>query len=556
MEPATLTTAKTLSLVGGSALFFALMVYIGSRTRQWVESASDFLVSGREINAVIIAFGLAAIGLAGSVVSGVPEYVVTYGFVPAVLYMVGWTVVVTLFGLVLAPIIRRTGVYTTPEWMHQRFDRKTRIVTAIGSVLAGVAITAAQFVGIGAILAVMTDVPFWQTTLAITVVTVLYMYLGGLWAVTVTDALQMLFGATAFALVAGWLVLTYGGPSWLLETTPAGTFSLTGTDAAPLVGLGFDNTLTWLLAWAALVIGNQYYWIRIVSARSERDATRGPILGGLMALGLVALLALPGAYAFGAFGAPATAGYDVRGIIGLFILELPIGLDALLLVALIAAVMSTASTTIIGTTTVLIRDVWEPLSGTAAGSDELVGPSRLFTVVLGLLAWLLAASWTESALLLLGLGMAFVGPLAAVILLGLFWPRTTGTGAFAGVLVGIVAVGIWEPTGLSSVAHATYPGLFAPAIVAILVSLVTAPPYYGADDWHRSRSAPQTESVADGGGVAESGEETRTRTRTLARELTKPWTPSERWNRAIEARGRERHGIVSLLVGRDRGDDR
>ncbi|AFZ72116.1 sodium:solute symporter family protein [Natronobacterium gregoryi] len=543
-------SAKVTSLVGGSILFFALMLYVGSRTQRWVDSASDFLVSGREINAVVIAFGLAAIGLAGSVVSGVPEYVVEFGFVPALSYMIGWVIVVSLFGLVLGPVIRRTGVYTTPEWMEQRFDRKTRVVTAIGSVLAGIAITASQFVGIGAILAAMTDVPFWQTTLAITVVTLIYMYLGGLWAVTVTDVLQMVFGFVAFALVAGWLAVTYGGPTWLLETTPAGTFSLTGTDAAPIVGLGFDNILTWTLAWVALVVGNQYYWIRIVSARSERDATRGPILGGLLGLALVTLLALPGAYAFGAFGDPAIAGYDVRGIIGLFILELPIGLDALLLVALVAAVMSTASTTIIGTTTVLIRDVWEPVRGTAAGSEDLVVPSRAFTLVLGVLAWILAAGWAESALLLLGLGMAFVGPLAAVILLGLFWPRTTGTGAFAGVLVGIVTVAAWEPTQLSEFAHATYPGVLAPAIVTILVSLVTSPPYYGSRNWRQSESSATagTESGTDAVGEVPDPE-----FRATVRELAKPWTPSTRWNRAIETRGRERGGLVSLLVGR--GED-
>lgn len=274
MVAAELTTAKAVSLVGGTTLFFAVMVAVGRWTQRWIESASDFLVSGREIDAVIIGFGLAAIGLAGSVVSGVPEFVVEYGFVSALLYMVGWVVVVAAFGTWLAPIIRGTGVYTTAEWMHQRYDRRTRSVAAVASVLAGIAITAAQFVGLGAILSVVTDVPLWQTTLAITVVTLWYTYLGGLWAVTVTDALQMIAGVVALLLLAGWLALTYGGPSWALETTPSATFSLTGTEAADVVGLGFNNPMTWTLGWVALVVGNQYYWIRIVSARSERDATR------------------------------------------------------------------------------------------------------------------------------------------------------------------------------------------------------------------------------------------------------------------------------------------
>jgi len=199
--------------------------------------------------------------------------------------------------------------------------------------------------------------------------------------------------------------------------------------------------------------------------------------------------------------------------------------------------MSTASTTIIGTATILVRDVWEPLRGAAAGSEEVVGPSRLFTVALGFAAWVLAAVWTGSAALLLALGWAFVGPLASVVILGLVWRRTTGTGAFLGILLGIVSVLVWEPTGLAEFAHATWPGLFVPAIVTVVVSLLTEPPYYGKPGW-------ESEQPAGGVGAPGSGTEepskTRAdsrRTRRVARELTKPWTPFEKWNRAVERRG-------------------
>jgi len=543
-----LTTTKLASLFVGSIVFFAAMLWVGNRTQDWIESASDFLVSGREINAVIIAFGLAAIGLAGSIVSAVPEFVVTLGFFPSLMYMFSWVVVVILFGLLVSPIIRRSGVYTTCEWMEQRFDRKTRIVTAIGSVLAGIAVTAAQFVGIGAILAVVTDVPFWQTTLFITAVTLAYMYLGGLWAVTVTDFIQVTLGLFGLLLAVAWFGVSFGGPGWLLSNTPEATFALWGTGVTSAVSLQFNSPLTWTLGWMALIVGNQYYWIRIVSARSERDATRGPMLGAVIALGIVTLLALPGAYALAAWGAPEAAGYDIRGIVGVVILQLPIGVDALLLVALLAAVMSTASTTIIGTTTILIRDAWEPLRGEVASSEELVGPSRVFTVVLGLLAWLLAATWSSSAALLLGIGWAFVGPLAAVIILGLVWPRTTGTAAFLGVIAGIVSVLIWEPSGLAAFVHITYPSIFVPAIVAVIVSLVTAPPYYGEGDWEPTRAADTPGSAAP----TTAGPDPRTRA--LFRNLSKPWTPSARWNRLVERRGIRRGGLAAILVGREDED--
>lgn len=550
MVDTALTPVKIASLGIGSAIFFLAMVYVGSLTEDWIDSASDFLVSGREINALIIGFGVSAIALAGSMVSAIPEFVVDLGVFPTLMYMLSWVVVISLFGWYLAPIIRRTGVYTTCEWMEQRFDRKTRVVTAIGSVLAGLAVTAAQFVGIGAILAVITDIPFWQATLLITIVTLLYMYLGGLWAVTVTDFLQVALGIVGMIGLAAWLGLTFGGPSWVLANAPANLFDLWGTGVAQPISLQFNSPLTWGLGWIALVLGNQYYWIRIVSARSEHDAKRGPVLGGAIALLLVILLLVPGIYALVGLGAPDAAGYDIRGIVGVFILDLPVGLDALLLVTLLAAVMSTASTTIIGTTTILIRDAWEPIMGTAAASEEVVGPSRWFTVILSLLAWALAASWGASAALMLALGWAFVAPLAAVIVLGLLWPRTTGTGAFTGVIAGIVSVLVWEPTGMTEFAHATWPGVFVPALVAVVVSLVTNPPYYGEASWERSPSSSDGLVSSAGTETPPSGtvETTSTGRHELFRELAKPWTPVTVWNVVVERRGLERGGLVHLLT--------
>lgn len=568
VEPA-LTTPKVASLIVGSIAFFAAMIYVGVRTQNWIESASDFLVSGREINGLIIGFGMAAIALAGSIVSAIPEFVADYGYFPAQLYMLGWVVVICLFGILMGPIIRRTGVYTTSEWMEQRFNRKTRAMTAVGTVLASVALTAAQFVGIGAILAVVTDAPFWQTTLFIAVATFVYMYFGGLWAVTVTDVLQYIIGATALVLTVGWLTVTLGDFGWLSENIPESTqlLALAGTGEVSLVGLGFQNPVTWTLGWAALVIGNQYYWIRIVSARSERDSRRGPVLAGAMALLLGPIIALLGLYAFAQFGSPEAAGYDIRGIAGLFILQLPVGIDALLLVSLLAAVMSTVSTTVIGATTIFMRDVWEPLRGTPAGSEEVIGPSRVFTVGFGVASWLLAAVWTGSAALLLALGWAFVGPMASVVLLGLFWKRTTGTAAFLGILFGVVSVILWQPTGLAEFAHPTWPGIFVPAVVTVLISLVTEPPYYGKRGWEKGKMVGPEKPRKDRLRVMDSlrGEFTNpgtqasegvsgadadtdaARTRRLARELTKPWTPFERWNRAVERRGEGRSIAYHLL---------
>lgn len=550
-------TLKIVSLVFGTLVFFGLMVYIGIRTENWIDSASDFIVSGREINYLIIGAAFAAIGLAGSMVSAVPEFAIAWGVFPAAMYLLAWCVVVVIFGWFIAPIIRRTGVYTTSEWMEQRFDRKTRIVAAVGSAIGIIGVVSAQFVGLGAILAELTNVPFFVTSLAILVITLAYMYLGGLWAVTVNDAIQIVIGAAAMVLVTAWLFITFGSPGWLATETPE-MVALWGTGVVEPIALTFNSPFTWLFGWSALIIGNQYYWIRLVSARSEKGAKRGSVIGGILtAIFFTVLLALPGAYALAAYGAPADAGYSSAGVFGVLLLEMPPLLDAFILVALISALMSTASTAIIGIVSILIRDVYEPLVGQASTSEELVGPSRIFTIAIGVLAWLWAVSWQEGAGLMLALGWSFLAPLVSVILLGLVWRRLTSTGAFLGITAGILAVLIWQyvpveqftPLGtpLGAIAHETWVGLGIPAIVAILVSFVSSPPYYGRSDWTppaREQSSTDDQSTADPTPDLQN----------ITVELAKPWTPSERWNNFVVRRGHEKGGILLILLRVDRGE--
>jgi Na+/proline symporter len=203
--------------------------------------------------------------------------------------------------------------------------------------------------------------------------------------------------------------------------------------------------------------------------------------------------------------------------------------------------MSTASTAIIGIVSILIRDVWEPFVGQATTSDELMGPSRIFTVLIGIVAWVWAVTWQETAALMLALGWSFIAPLVSVVLLGLAWPRLTASGAFYGIATGIVAVLLWQygPWGLGAYAHETWVGIFIPAIVAVAVSLVTEPPYYGKAEW-RDRSKPSMETPSEG--------QPQPDLQGLVLELSKPWTPSSRWNEFVEERGRANGGLLPTLL--------
>lgn len=492
--------------------FAALLIWGGWYTRKWINDASDFILAGREVSLLINVFGVAAIGFAGTSITLVPGLVVQGGFWASMWFSIAYLIGgLALYGLVFAKFIRRCGAHTLPEWLEMRFDSPTRTVITITTILGLLGILANNIVSMAAVVVGFTGWNLLITTTVIYFVFLLFTYIGGFWAVTLTDFMQMIIGLIALPLLLISLMVKYGGLSWPVANWPSPSGTIWDTGIAgwqiPVFSLKYPTVLTFFILFAAfLVWGNNYYWLRISSSRSERTATMSYVYAATLLLVVnYLILQFIGMYAGAAFKdtfAP-FGKISPMAAYGVVLRAVPTFIAGFALLGALAASVSTAATAHMGATSTAVRDIYQRLFKPDAKASELVKPSKVIMMVLGVLVWLLTL-YPGGPLYLFAFANAWLGPPSILVLLGAFWRRTTSTGALWGGLIGILflmvitLLDLTKVWSINTLMHPGVAGLFSTLIVTVVISLLTKPKYYGSSSWQITPGVDELTKIEQG----------------------------------------------------------
>ena len=398
--------------------------------------------------------------------------------------VLNWTIV--------APRLReqteRLGnALTIPEYIANRFPSQAialRVVSAIVIVVFFMVYSAAGLVGGGKLFetafpALLPDIGMTDYMLGIWItagVVLAYTMVGGFLAVSLTDFVQGVIMLLALVVMPLVVIFGPGGSAGesLTEIQP-GFLSLTNG----LTFVGFLSAVTWGLGY----FGQPHIIVRFMAIRTIPEVATARNIGlGWMFICLLGSLGI---------GLAGRAYADRNGIVvddpeTIFIVLADLLFHPLvtgfLLAALLAAIMSTISSQLLVSSSSLTEDFYRLFLRRDASEREAVNVGRV-SVLLVALAAIWVASDPESEVLGLvanawaGFGAAF-GPL---ILLALTWPRMTGTGALAGLVVGAGTVGFWiaqewnaEFMGGPGV-YEIIPGFIAATLAIVLVSLATRP---------------------------------------------------------------------------------
>ncbi|MGB8952852.1 MAG: hypothetical protein WCC06_09350 [Candidatus Aminicenantales bacterium] len=381
--------------------------------------------------------------------------------------------------------VRRSNVMTGAEWMVTRFGddrggRTARTAYALMAVLTQASFIGYAFQGIGKFVSVYLHLPSTFCALLIIGITTIYVILGGLYSVVVTDVLQTVILTMASIVIAvlsyrlvnpeilgrllpdGWFSLV---PSWRLE-------NLAGTENAPYELFG-ALVMVWVLKGLLLNAGGpaqMYDFQRFLAARNARDAARTGaawsfflIVRWAMCMGLV-LLALSGIANV----------QDPKKVMPLVLQKfLPVGLRGLVIAGLLSAFMSTFSSTVNSGASYIVRDFWQALFRPQASQRQLVRAGYaatvgivLFGILIGFQARSIHQIWNW---MMMALGAGVVMP----NVLRWYWWRLNGWGYAAGTAAGILGsiLVLFMP---ESPMFVTFPPIVAASLaVSIIVSLMT-----------------------------------------------------------------------------------
>lgn len=400
---------------------------VGLSAGRSASSREAFFVAGRRGTSLAIAGSLVATVVGGSATIGVAGLAYERGITASWWTLVG-SMGLALLGVVLVGRIRaHAGIYTLPGLAGRLFGSRARVATALLVVLAWMGVVSGQIVAASRVLSVIGVGSPATWMVFFTVVLVLYAVAGGQRAIIRTDVLQAVLIVVGVALAVAYVRIALGSPAGFADSLPRGSLDFPVSDAFGWHDLG--SML--VLVGAAYLVGPDIY-TRVLSAQDTRTARRATLSA--------AALVIPVAFMVTTLGV--TARYLAPGIPPeqalpwLVTHALPPYVAALLLAGMVAALMSSADSTLLGQAVILADDVISrvlPLD-----EKHVVMMARICTALLGLLALLLALSLRGVIDSLMFAYSIFTSGVVGPILLGLLRGRfrIDGVSALAGMCVG------------------------------------------------------------------------------------------------------------------------
>jgi SSS family solute:Na+ symporter/sodium/proline symporter len=445
-----------------------------------VKTKADYLVAGRSLPAVVLVMTLLTSWIgAGSLFAGA-ENAYKNGFAALWQPAGGWLGLLLIY--FIAPRARRFARFTLPDLLEVRYNQVARVLGTFAILFAYVGITSYQFRGGGDVLhLIFPDVisPEYGTYIIAGFV-ILTTALAGMSSVAYMDAAIGSLVTVICIFAAPMLFWKAGGWPGLHAALPATHFQVLGN-------LTLVRALEFLVPTMLLMLGNQVMYQKFFSARSEKDARLsvvGWIVGTLVLETLIVAIAVIGSAMF----KTGEAALHPREIIPYTARNgLPALMGALLLGAVFAKVISTASNYLFSPATNLINDVFVRYIAPDASNKRVMIVSRLAVVILGCWA-LYQAVYAESILQkMLWAYTIYSAALTPVVLAAFFSKRVTAWGAVAAIGAGTVVTLSWDlqvfvefrklhwPAAVAGL-DAIFPALFLAVGAMIVVSLLTPKP--------------------------------------------------------------------------------
>lgn len=462
-------------IVGIVVAYLTLMLGIGGwvgKTR--IAGMTDFLLAGRQLGPFLCAAAMAATHFGGGALLGGAEYGFEHGLSGA-WYGISTGIGLCLLGLLTAGRFRRLALYTVPDYLQSRYGgRAVRVLGALLSLLALIGILAAQVNAARAAFGII-GIEGQAAAVLATLVFVAYATLGGLWAATISDAVQIVIAGAGVALAAGVVLYRSSLEGGLQAVVAARGL---GDGYLSLFGNG-PSFVVWIMLPTVMytLIGQDFYQ-RLFAARSASVARRAALAGGLFLIGISFLPAIVGIGARGLSDAPLEAGRAFP-----WVLETMMGpvVGGIVLAAILAAVMSTADSLLTAATSHVVKDLW--LAGAAVEADDerrLLILSRVVTVLVGLCALLVGLRLPGIVDTLIYSYSMYTGGVLVPVLGGVLWRGATRRGALASLLAGsaVALAGVTTGLDVAGVPVEVYSALIS-AVIFVAVSLATGNPRRG-----------------------------------------------------------------------------
>jgi len=464
-------------------LYIGLMMAIGVYYYRRTRNMSDYFLGNRKLGAWVTSMSAEASDMSGWMLMGVPGMAYVAGL------NAGWIAVGICLGtwanwhFVAARLRRYTelakNALTLPEFLQNRFEDESgilRIVPAIFILIFFIIYTSSGFVSAGRLFETVFGVPYQYAIFIGAGSVVFYTLVGGFLAVSRTDFIQGVMMFFAILVVPVTAAMTMGGFGQVMTALNQVDSSLLQPLTKPDgTTMGVIELIS-LLAWGIGYFGQPHILVRFMAVRSTKEIGQATHIA--MSWVILSMLA---AVAVGMVGrvfltTPLVGTASETVFLVLTNTLFPPVIAGLILSAVLAAIMSTASSQLLVAASAFAQDFYRTLLRKNSDQVELVWISRASVLVIASLAIFIGLNPNSFILDMVsyawaGFGAAF-GP---AILMSLFWRRTTRNGVVAGIIVGGLTVLIWKQFAWFGL-YEIVPGFVLSLLAIWLVSLLDKEP--------------------------------------------------------------------------------
>ncbi|HEY6353023.1 MAG TPA: sodium:solute symporter family protein, partial [Burkholderiaceae bacterium] len=415
---------------------------IGLWAAKRVKNTADFAIAGRHLPLIMIVTTTFATWFGSETVLGIPAKFVQGGLNSVVEDPFGAGTCLILVGLFFAGRLYKMTLLTISDYYRERFGRVIEVVCSLIIILSYLGWVSAQVTALGLVFNVLSEGAISPPVGMIigTVSILAYTLFGGMWSVAVTDFMQMIILVCGLFILAVFAGQQAGGADKVIAlATSQDMFRF-------LPEPGFKEVMFFIAAGITMMLGSipqQDVFQRVMSANSVGAATKGPVIGGVcyILFAFVPMFLVTSALIIMPEQAATLIKEDPQKVLPTLVLEkMPFVMQVLFFGALLSAIKSTASATLLAPSVTFVENIWRQFFPREGDKNEL-RTMRITVLIFAacVCAYAIALQGTSIYEQVSGAyQVTLVGaivPLAA----GLYWKRATTQGAVFSIVLGIAA---------------------------------------------------------------------------------------------------------------------
>lgn len=441
--------------------YLFLTVAIGYWASRKVKTSGDFMLAGRSLPIMLSAAALFATWFGSETVFGASAEFLEGGLYAVIEDPFGAALCLILFGIFFARRLYNMNLLTLGDFFRQRYGRRTELVASAFLAPPYVGYIAAQLVAMGLILNVVAGIEVWHGVVISSVVVTFYTFIGGMWAISITDFIQSII------IVIGLLVLAYalsdkaGGVIRVLsEVNPRNYKFLPSWDAKEII--------TYIAAWSVLGLGSipsQDVFQRVMSSGSAKIAVKSCFIAAGLYL-TIAMLPLFISLCTKYLYADQLRGDAQLALPNMVLMHTSMPIQILFFGSLLSAIMSTTSSAMLAPAAIFSENLVKPLMKNTLSDKQLLYITRLSILLFAGIATIMACMRENIYELVAESSILSLVSLFAPLTFGMYWKKTSGAGAMLAMVCGVAT---WSL--LKWVYHLEIPEL-VPATLVSIISLI------------------------------------------------------------------------------------